>query len=74
MYAGRKDFLVVQHLEVQGVNMRIRRTLKEQEIGQHCCQAGESLSDHDLALLKDALGLDEWQCHAYKANVRPAHD
>ncbi len=69
-----KDFLELQHLEGQDANTRIRRSLKEQEIGQHCCQAGESLGDPDLTLLKETLGLDEWQWHAYKANVRPAHD
>jgi len=69
-----KDFLELKHLEGQDANTRIRRSLKEQEIGQHCCQAGESLGDPDLTLLKETLGLDEWQWHAYKANVRPAHD
>jgi len=69
-----KDFLELQHLEGQDTNTRIRRSLKEQEIGQHCCQAGESLGDPDLDLLKESLGLDEWQWHTYKANLRPAHD
>ena len=35
--------------------------------------AGERLGDADLALLKEALALDEWQWHTYKSNVRPAH-
>jgi hypothetical protein len=69
-----KDLLELQRLEGQDASTRVRRSLKEQEIGQHCCQAGESLGDADLALLKEALGLDEWQWHAYKSKVRPAHD
>jgi hypothetical protein len=69
-----KDFLELQQLEGQEASTRMRRSLKEQEIGQHCCQAGECLGDPDLALLKEALGLDEWRWHAYKAKVRPAHD
>ncbi len=69
-----KDFLELQQLEGQEASTRMRRSLKEQEIGQHCCQAGECLGDPDLTLLKEALGLDEWQWHAYKAKVRPAHD
>ncbi len=69
-----KDFRELKQLEGQDASTRMRRSLKEQEIGQHCCQAGERLGDPDLALLKEALGLDERQWHAYKAKVRPAHD
>jgi hypothetical protein len=69
-----KDLLEVQQLEGQDASTRLRRSLKEQAIGQHCCQAGERLDDADLALLKNALGLDEWQWHTYKSNVRPAQD
>ncbi len=67
-----KDFLALKQLEGQDANTRIRRSLKEQEIGQHCCQAGESLNDSDLSLLKEALGLDEQQWQTYKSKVRPA--
>lgn len=45
--------------------------MKEQEIGQHCWQAGESLNDAELSLLKRALGLDEEAWQSYKAKVRP---
>jgi hypothetical protein len=69
-----KDLLELQQLEGQDASSRMRRSLKEQAIAQHCCQAGESLGDVDLALLKEALGLDEWQWHTYKSNVRPAQD
>ena len=66
-----KDFLELKHLEGQDAAARMRRSMKEQEIGQHCCQEGESLSDHDLTVLKAALGLDEQHWHAYKSKVRP---
>jgi len=69
-----KDFLELHQLEGQDASSRMRRSLKEQEIGQHCCQAGEHLDDPDLTLLKKILGLDEWQWHGYRAKVRPAHD
>ena len=69
-----KDFLELHQLRGKDASTRMRRSLKEQEIGQHCCQAGESLGDPDLALLKKALGIDEWQWHAYKSKVRPEHD
>lgn len=41
--------------------------MKEQEIGQQCCQAGECLGDAELT----ALELDELHWHAYKSKVRP---
>ena len=68
------DLLELKNLEGQDTNTRIRRSMKEQEIGQHCCQAGESLSDADLTSLKEALGLDEQQWHAYKSKVRPEQE
>ena len=67
-----KDFLELKHLEGQDAFTRMRRSMKEQEIGQHCCQAGESLNDSDLSLLKEALGLDEQQWYRYKSKIRPA--
>jgi hypothetical protein len=69
-----KDLFEVQQLEGQDASTRLRRSMKEQAIGQHCCQAGERLGDADLALLKEALGLDEWQWHTYKSKVRPTQD
>jgi hypothetical protein len=68
-----KDLLDLQQLKRQDASTRMRRSLKEQEIGHHCCQAGERLGDADLALLKEALGLEEGQWRAYKSKVRPAH-
>ncbi|HEY7418544.1 MAG TPA: hypothetical protein VH593_25430 [Ktedonobacteraceae bacterium] len=50
---------------------RIRFILKEQTLGQHCCEAEEYLSDAELRLLKQELGLTDHQWHTYKANVLP---
>jgi hypothetical protein len=69
-----KDLLELHQLEGQDDSTRLRHSLKEQAIGQHCCQAGEGLGDADLVLLKEALELDEWQWHTYKSNVQPAQD
>jgi len=65
-----QDFLALKQLKGQDAHTRMRRSMKEQEIGQHCCQAGESLSDAELSLLKRALKLNEQQWRAYKAKVR----
>ncbi len=66
------DLLDLRRLQGGDALSRMRRAMKEQEIGQHCCQAGESLSDADLSFLKQALGLDEQAWQSYKAKVRPA--
>ena len=65
------DLLALRRLQGGDALSRMRRVMKEQEIGQHCCQAGEGLSDADLCLLKQALGLDEQAWQSYKAKVRP---
>ena len=65
------DLLTLRRLQGGDALNRMRRAMKEQEIGQHCCQAGESLSDADLSLLKQALRLDEQAWQSYKAKVRP---
>ena len=70
----RKDLLDLQLLQAQDLSNRIRRSLKEQELGQHCCQAGESLDDAHLLRLKETLGLDEQRWHVYKSYVRPARE
>ncbi len=69
-----KDLFELHQLEGQDASARMRRSLKEQAIGQHCCQAGEHLDDVDLALLKEALGLEEWQWRFFTSHVRPAQD
>jgi hypothetical protein len=69
-----KDILDLQRLQAQDDFTRTRRLLKEQELAQHCCQAGENLDNADLSRLKEALGLDEQQWHASKSNLRPAQE
>jgi len=69
-----KDLLELQQLHGQDASTRLRRLLKEQELGQHCCEAGENLSDFELSLLKMELGLDEQGWHAYKSKVRPPRE
>jgi len=65
------DLLALRRLQGGDALSRMRCAMKEQEIGQHCCQAGESLSDADLSFLKQALGLNEQAWQSYKAKVRP---
>jgi hypothetical protein len=66
-----KDFFELKQLGGCDTSTSIRRSMKQQEIGQHCCQAGENLDDLELASLKEALGLDEASWQAYKSKVRP---
>jgi hypothetical protein len=66
-----KDLSDLKQLEKQDAPTRLRRSLKEQEIGQHCCEAGENLDDAQLSRLKGALGLTEQEWQAYKSKVRP---
>ena len=49
---------------------RMRCTMKEQEIGQHCYQAEENLTDKELMLLKKTLGLTDRQWNFYKTKIR----
>ena len=65
------DLLALRPLQGGDALSRMRRVMKEQEIGQHCCQAGESLGDADLSLLKEALGLDKQAWQSFKTKVRP---
>jgi hypothetical protein len=69
-----KDFFELRQLTGQDEVTRMKRSMKEQEIGQHCLEAGESLNDLELASLKQALGLDEEQWRAYQSKVRPEQE
>ena len=69
-----KDLIELRQLTGQDEVTRMRRSMKEQEIGQHCCEAGESLNDRELASLKQALGLDEEHWRAYQSKVRPEQE
>jgi hypothetical protein len=66
------DLHVLKQLTGKDEMSRMRYAMKEQEIGQHCYQAGEILTDKELLLLKKALGLTEQQWQAYKSKIRPA--
>jgi len=66
-----KDLSELKQLEKQDASTRLRRSLKEQEIGQHCCEAGEDLDDVQLARLKGVSGLTEKEWQVYKSKVRP---
>jgi hypothetical protein len=69
-----KDLFELRRLTGQDEVTRVRRSMKEQEIGQHCYEAGEGLNDQELASLKQALGLDEEQWRAYRSKVRPEQE
>ncbi len=49
-----------------------RYAMKEQEIGLHCYQAEEHLTDAELALLKQVLHLSELRWRVYKSKLRLA--
>ncbi|HZS79273.1 MAG TPA: hypothetical protein VFA41_21855 [Ktedonobacteraceae bacterium] len=45
------------------------RTVKEEHLGRCCYLAEEFLSPAELRQLKQAVGLNEQQWHAYKAKI-----
>ena len=49
----------------------MRHAMKEQDIGLHCYQAEENLTDAELAYLKELLRLSELRCRVYKSKLRP---
>ena len=49
----------------------MRHAMKEQDIGFHCYQAEENLTDAELALLKKVLRLSELRWCVYKSRLRP---
>lgn len=67
----RDDVQALSQETRQDEEGHIRFILKEQTLGQHCCEAEEYLPDAELTLLKQELGLTDHQWHIYKANVRP---
>ena len=44
-----------------------KRHVKEQEIGRHCYEAEEFLSQLELDMLKKTLGINDTRWRAYKA-------
>ena len=69
-----KDLLELQQLARAGCFHQDEALHEETGNWATLLPAGGSLGDPDLILLKEAIGLDEWQWHAYKSKVRPAHD
>jgi hypothetical protein len=59
-----------QHKKLDQISQE-RFALKEREIGFHCYQAEESLTDGELILLKKGLGLSELRWLYYKSRLRP---
>ena len=51
-----KDFLELQHLEGQDASARMRRSVKEQEIGQHCRPGQEKVSAIPISLCSKKHG------------------
>ena len=49
----------------------MRHAMKEQDIGLHCYQAEENLTDAELAHLKKVLSLSELRWRVYKSRLRP---
>ena len=49
---------------------RMLCAMKEQEIGLHCYQAEENLTDKELMLLKKTLGLTDQQWIFFKTKIR----
>ncbi|HZU68381.1 MAG TPA: hypothetical protein VFA09_13985 [Ktedonobacteraceae bacterium] len=63
------DLDALKQLVGKDETTRVQYKLKVQEIGQHCYQAEETLTDKELARLKKALGLTDQEWHAFKAKV-----
>ena len=51
----------------------MRHAMKEQDIGFHCYQAEENLTDAELSLLKKVLRFSELRWHYYKSKLRAGH-
>jgi hypothetical protein len=66
------DLHVLKQLTGKDEMSRMRCAMKEQEIGQHCYQAEEILTDKELMLLKKTLGVTNQEWHGYKSKIRPA--
>ena len=64
------DLHMLKQLTGRDEVSRMRCTMKEQEIGQHCYQAEENLTDKELMLLKKTLGLTDRQWNFYKTKIR----
>jgi hypothetical protein len=64
------DLQVLKQLRGPDEMSMMRHAMKEQDIGFHCYQAEENLTDDELALLKKVL-LSELRWRAYKSKLPP---
>jgi len=67
-----EDLRRLEQLRGRNQASQERYALKEQELGLHCYQAEEHLSDADLAHLKKVLQLSELRWRFYKSKLRRA--
>jgi hypothetical protein len=65
------DLQVLTQLRGSDGMSLMRHAMKEQDIGLHCYQAKENLTDAELVLLKKVLRLSELPWRVYKSNLRP---
>jgi len=62
-----QDLLELEKLTGIWPNTIEKRHVKEQEIGRHCYEAEEDLSQLELNTLKRVLGISDTRWRAYKA-------
>jgi hypothetical protein len=62
-----QDLLELDQLAENWPNTIEKRHVKEQEIGRHCYEAEEDLSQLELNTLKRALGIHDSKWQVYKA-------
>jgi hypothetical protein len=65
------DLKVLEQLRGSDDMSLMRHAMKEQDIGLHCYQAEENLTDAELVLLKKALRLSELRWRSFKSKLRP---
>lgn len=65
-----RDLSELQQIRKRGWRvLPTTRTVKEEHLGRCCYLAEEFLTSNDLCALKQKLGLDEREWHAYKTKV-----
>lgn len=65
------DLQVFKQLRGSDDMSLMRHAMKEQDIGLHCYQAEENLTDAELALLKKVLRLSELRWRVFKSKLCP---
>lgn len=65
------DLETLEQLRGADQTSQLRYALKEQELGLHCYQAEEVLTDAQLALLKEAVQLSDLRWRVYKSKLWP---